>query len=47
MAVSVSGIGSGSISISSGDSVGEGLRAFFTSPFYRAAITRRVQKPLL
>ncbi len=42
MAVSVSGIGSGSISMSSGDSVGEDLRIFFTYPFYRR--TRRVQK---
>jgi hypothetical protein len=45
MAVSVSGIGSGSISISSGDSVGEGLRVFFFNrPFYPATITRRVRR---
>jgi len=41
-AVSFSGNGSGSISNSSGDSVGEGLRAFFTQPFYRPVRTRRV-----
>jgi hypothetical protein len=37
MAVSVSGIGSGSMEINKGDSVEEGLRGFFTTPFYPAS----------